>query len=185
MTPVTRMLYFVPVYLLRPRWQRQTVLLPVTMSPVRWPPEVWLEVFHWATYVSGDGLYTSEYLQFQTPRGYKMLDASLKVKAVVVRVCRQWRALAICVSDTCGRAGKLRGAREEVFVEPSCLTNTVTTNQHLSSTAILRHRPELEITSGEFTRNPSLWLLRRWPHIDVVKTPGVVVCQWCRTKWGN
>jgi F-box-like len=120
------------------------------------PPEVWLEVFYWATYVSSDGLYTTKYLPFQAPRSYKILDASLKVKAVVVRVCRQWRALAMDMlyEDLRIRHGEQtlagmlesceeRGRRVRRAELP--YANTVMTNQYLSSVAILRRCPELEI----------------------------------------
>lgn len=126
------------------------------MSSVHLPPEVWLEVFRWVAYVSSDGLYTAKYLPFQTPRGYKMLDANLKVKAVVVRVCRQWRALAMDMlyEDLRIRHGEQtlagvlesceeRGRRVRRVELP--YANTVMTNQHLSSVAILRRCPELEI----------------------------------------
>lgn len=127
------------------------------MSRGRLPPEIWLEVFRWATYASSDGLYTTRYQPFQTSRNYETLDESLKVKAVVVRVCRQWRALAVDMlfEDLRIRHGEqtLADALESCEERGSWVrraelpyTNTITTTlRPMPSVAILKRCPELEI----------------------------------------
>lgn len=122
------------------------------------PSEIWLQVLRWATYASDD--LCTRYHPFQKhPRNYAVSDIqdSLKVKAVVVRVCRQWRALAVdmlyedlhigheeqTLADVLERYEEL-GNRVRRAVLPYSSTTT-TTNQPLLSVAILKRCPGLEI----------------------------------------
>lgn len=122
------------------------------------PPELWLEVLRWTTCTCCDWLYTTKYQPFETTGGYEMLNQSLRMKAVVVRVCRQWRALAV---DMLYEDLRIRhGERTLAGVLESCkdrgrwvrraelpYTSTVTTtaDRPLPCIAILQRCPELEV----------------------------------------
>lgn len=128
------------------------------MSQGRLPPEIWLEVFRWAvTHASIEKFYTAKYLPFQTSHNYQVLDESLKVKAVVVRVCRQWRMLAedMLYEDLRIRHGEqtLANVLESYEklgrwvrrVELPYRNTITTTVQPLRPLAILKCCPELEV----------------------------------------
>ncbi|KAF8910011.1 hypothetical protein CPB84DRAFT_1764362 [Gymnopilus junonius] len=54
------------------------------------PPEIWLEIFDWATYNPNFGTDESTPFQ-QIPRG-RGLDTNLQVRATLCLVCRTWQA---------------------------------------------------------------------------------------------
>jgi len=58
------------------------------------PPEVWLQVFRWATIsASTPLLQCTSYYPFQSP-GEQVVDEAVFLKFVLIRVCQLWRALA-------------------------------------------------------------------------------------------
>ncbi len=58
------------------------------------PPEVWLQVFRWATIsASTPLLQCTSYYPFQSP-GEQVVDEAVFPKFVLIRVCKLWRALA-------------------------------------------------------------------------------------------
>lgn len=62
------------------------------------PPEIWIEIFRWAVYDSyTDSFFATEYVSFHwdTLVGSYVLDESLEVKWALVRVCRQWKSMAM------------------------------------------------------------------------------------------
>lgn len=61
------------------------------------PPELWLEVFRWATASeASNALFSTDYAPFQVlPLTKYAADPSLKVKRTLVLVCRQWKELAV------------------------------------------------------------------------------------------
>jgi hypothetical protein len=130
------------------------------MPKQRLPAELWLEVFQWATFTSSDAAYTTNYKPFEPLGRYEVLDQSLKVKAVVVRVCRQWRALAeymlyedlrirhgeqalADVLESCEERG--RWVRRAELPYTNTVTTTPSSLRPLPFIAILKRCPELEI----------------------------------------
>lgn len=58
------------------------------------PLEIWLEIFHWVTISSTASPYAIAYEPFHTLNMVNAVDPALRVKSVLVLVCRQWRAIA-------------------------------------------------------------------------------------------
>ena len=60
------------------------------------PPEIWLEVFRWATTDASCNLsITSEYVPFQPAPNIYTADPTATVKSALPLVCRQWKSLSI------------------------------------------------------------------------------------------
>jgi len=57
------------------------------------PPEIWLEVFRWAT-TSCNLSITPEYVPFQPTPNVYMSDPTAPVKSVLPLVCRRWKSLS-------------------------------------------------------------------------------------------
>jgi hypothetical protein len=67
----------------------------MTPDNLRLPPELWLEVFEWAT-IDLDALFSTVYQPFQsasTSLDQDQRRGLLKRRLILALVCRQWRAL--------------------------------------------------------------------------------------------
>ena len=56
------------------------------------PPEIWLEIFDWATY--NPNIASDEYTPFQLVPIGREADTNLRVRATLCLVCRDWRTWA-------------------------------------------------------------------------------------------
>lgn len=124
------------------------------MPPIYLPHELWLEIFQWAAY--SDSFYVTQYQPFDTSPEHD-IDQSLKVKFTLVRVCRQWRAMAedLLYQDVRIRHGDQTLAKTLASSELRAgwvrraelpYANTATASRRpLTSLAILKRCPELQI----------------------------------------
>ncbi|THV01449.1 hypothetical protein K435DRAFT_655366 [Dendrothele bispora CBS 962.96] len=62
------------------------------MDSYQLPPEIWLEVFNWATYYPSSDAYTTEYKPFSTSTS-QATDVALQVKCILTLVCREWHTI--------------------------------------------------------------------------------------------
>lgn len=127
------------------------------------PPEIWIQIYRWAAYsASSDRLYTTEYEPFRSAAGYDtdVLDKNLQVKWALVRVCRQWKAMAMdmlyedvrirhgeqTLADALDSTGERAGYGKRVRrVELPYASTTANAPQHQTSITILERCPELQI----------------------------------------
>jgi hypothetical protein len=59
------------------------------------PPEIWLQVFRWAT--RGHSIPTPAYIPFQPPSNWATsdTDGTVTVRSALPLVCQQWKRLSV------------------------------------------------------------------------------------------
>jgi hypothetical protein len=162
-------------------WPSTLKLTATGMPCSQLPPEIWIQIYRWAAHsASSDRYYATEYEPFHSAVGYDsdVLDKNLRVKWALVRVCRQWKAMAMdllyedvrvkhgeqTLADALDSAGERAYGKWVRRVELPYASTVATTSQHPISIAILERCPELQIlvrpppqrTTGLSFQSPAL-----------------------------